>query len=647
MSQRFNTLGDDSKFTDSIIAIIKTTKDDSIRSYLSFKISDLYRRNNDIKKFEEYLAIGNKYAFKYPYLLDLSEYFNVLKYINEDTDKYAQGIISTLKKIKKHRFKLSYEWQAILLQNLSLLSQIKDNEKECMRILTDEAVPVALKSENPEILGGLYEFIAITMMNNNHKEKAALYFQKAMTQLENVKAPSPILLETKIETTVFAAENLIRMDKLPDAKELLDKTFLILKKHPESNMNGIYYFTEGFYHHTLKNYHKAIQVYEKGIENAILNNDIPNRNRLKYAKYQSLYHLKKYNEAVTILIDLEGKKELLIEDKKKYYIELSRAYEKLKDYKKAYLYSTKFIELNDSIVDAKTKNEILALETKFNKIENDKKINELEAEKKQAELIAKNNQLYYLSFGGFSLLLLFIISLLWKNNKAQKHLTQEKEINYIQNLKLLNDQKEMEVMQAMIDSAEAERKRVARDLHDGIGSRLSVMKMKLNQIPRLNYDDSRTRDFSVQLSNSIAELKQISYNLMPETLLKLGLEAALKDLCHSLSSEKISINFQSNRIVKSISEKHQITIFRIVQELINNALKHSDCSYIIVDCNQNKNLFLITVEDNGIGFNRDDLSKFTGLGLKNVKNRIDLLNGKLEVKTQLGQGTVYNIEFLL
>jgi len=89
---------------------------------------------------------------------------------------------------------------------------------------------------------------------------------------------------------------------------------------------------------------------------------------------------------------------------------------------------------------------------------------------------------------------------------------------------------------------------------------------------------------------------------------------------------------------------HQVTIFRIVQELINNALKHSNCSEIIIDCVQNKELFLITVEDNGSGFNTDELNFFSGLGLKNIKNRVELLSGKLEIKSGIFEGSVFNIE---
>ncbi len=208
-------------------------------------------------------------------------------------------------------------------------------------------------------------------------------------------------------------------------------------------------------------------------------------------------------------------------------------------------------------------------------------------------------------------------------------------------------QKDLDVMQAMINGEEAERKRIARDLHDGIGSRLSALKMQLQTMNESANNAAPFQSFTDSLSKSIIELRQIAFNLMPETLLKLGLELALKDLCHSLHTNKVTVAFQANEISKSIKANDQVTIFRIVQELINNALKHSNCTEIIVDCSQNDDLFLITVEDNGKGFNSVDLAAYNGLGLKNIKNRIELLKGKLDVQSIPNKGTVFNIELLL
>jgi signal transduction histidine kinase len=111
-----------------------------------------------------------------------------------------------------------------------------------------------------------------------------------------------------------------------------------------------------------------------------------------------------------------------------------------------------------------------------------------------------------------------------------------------------------------------------------------------------------------------------------------------------MSNNNVTIHFTSNEIQSNIIESNQITIFRIVQELINNSLKHSNCTEIVVDCSQNGELFLITVEDNGIGFNTNDIDSFAGLGLRNIKSRVELLKGTMDVVSNSWKGTVFNIE---
>lgn len=642
-SQRFNSLNDNSKFIDSITTIIKTTKNDSIKCIYSFKIADLYRRNKNIKKFNEYLKLGNSISNKYDYLNDLSGYFNALEHVVKgDIERFSKEITITLSKIKKYKNSSSYEMQAIIAQNLSIIRRMQDNEKESMRLLVEVAIPAAIKSKNSEIISDQFKLVGIALMNILDREKADSYFEKAIIEIDKANKLSPILLESKIELYIVAAENLIYLKKYAEGRKLLDRAFLILKNYPSSNLNGLYYYSDGLYYQKLKKYELALLSYEKGISVSELNNDIQSINRCKFVTYQTYFEQKKYSQAKEILLDLIKNGNLFAQEKKDYYKEISTTYFKLGDYEKAFKYIERYSFMNDSIVESQSKNQVLLLEAKFNKVENENKIEDLENQKRNAILAAENTKLYITLISLFSFFLLLSVYFLWRNAGTQKQLTIEKEINYNQNISFLKNQKENEVMQAMINGEELERKRIARDLHDGIGSRLSALKMKLSQSAFDNFDD-----IYQMLTNAIIELRQVSYNLLPETLLKLGLELALKDLCHSLETNKVNINFISNEIQKTISESNQITIFRIIQELLNNALKHSNCTEIIVDCSQNGNLFLITVEDNGVGFNPKNIDEFSGLGFKNIKNRIALMNGKLSVNSSKNSETSVNVELIL
>ncbi|HEX7757714.1 MAG TPA: ATP-binding protein, partial [Niabella sp.] len=147
-----------------------------------------------------------------------------------------------------------------------------------------------------------------------------------------------------------------------------------------------------------------------------------------------------------------------------------------------------------------------------------------------------------------------------------------------------------------------------------------------------------------QLDNSIIELRRIARNMMPDTLLKLGLEMALKDLCEAYNTPKMEVSFQAMNIATDIPLSNQTNIYRIIQELISNAVKHAHAGRILVQCSQNGPLFLITIEDNGTGFDTAVLDTKKGLGWSNIKNRVAFLKGKLEIHSQASEGTTINIE---
>lgn len=648
LSQHMYSLDDDKNYIDSITKLIKNTKSDSIKCINYFNLSLLHRRNKNHDLSNLYLQKGNALATKYPTLKDISISYNAtLLLIKGNYNEYGKQLLLANEKLKKYKNDFIFSHRASILKSLAVINQIKQNEKESMRILINEAVPLAKKSNDYEILSNLYKTIGIIFMNHNDRKKAEKYFKYAIKYIEAAKKNSSTLQESKVDAYIISSENSSELGNYLEAKKSLENAYVILEKFPKSNLNSIYYYSKGLYYFKLNEHEKSIINYNLGIENSILNNDLTSLHRLKFAKYKSLKQLKKYTEARDLLIDLVENNKLFVVDNKINFKEIIDVCQIIGDDKNGYKYSLKYINLTDSLYETNSKKEIIELEAKYNTSEKENKINQLEAQKQKALLISEKNKFNYQLFSLLSIVLILIIIFLWKNATNQKKLAIEKEKNYFQSITTLKNQKEIEIMQAMISGEEEERKRVARDLHDGVGSRLSALKMKLVNNPKM-VDDSVDNASLINLLNlSISELRQVAYNLIPETLLKLGLENALYDLCHSLNTKEVSIHFHANEIKKNISESNQITIFRIVQELINNALKHSNCSEIIIACSQNENLFLITVEDNGSGFAESEIANFKGFGLKNIRNRIDLLNGKLEIESSLNKGSCFNIELYI
>jgi two-component system, NarL family, sensor kinase len=150
-----------------------------------------------------------------------------------------------------------------------------------------------------------------------------------------------------------------------------------------------------------------------------------------------------------------------------------------------------------------------------------------------------------------------------------------------------------------------------------------------------------------QLDGSVNELRRIARNMMPESLIQFGLEVSLRDMCEAVSTPATMVEFQAFSIYEKLSKDVQITIYRIVQELLTNALRHSSASEILVQCSLNDNMFYITIEDNGTGFDLSSGALQKGIGIGNVRNRVDYLRGKIDIQSNPAQGTTVNIEFNL
>jgi two-component system, NarL family, sensor kinase len=148
------------------------------------------------------------------------------------------------------------------------------------------------------------------------------------------------------------------------------------------------------------------------------------------------------------------------------------------------------------------------------------------------------------------------------------------------------------------------------------------------------------------LDKSIHELRRVAHNMMPEALMKFGLDTALRDFCQSIDgSGAIKLTYLSIDVNEaSIPETHAAAVYRIVQELVNNILKHAGATTALVQLIRKENALSITVEDDGKGFDAAVLEKSDGIGWLNLKNRVAWLNGTIDIHTEAGKGASVNIE---
>jgi len=306
------------------------------------------------------------------------------------------------------------------------------------------------------------------------------------------------------------------------------------------------------------------------------------------------------------------------------------------DFRAAGSYSIKWDALSQTLHENDLAVYALDLEAKY---ETEKKDNQLKLQ--QAQLKQKNFLNYFLAGTAAAL---FIISLL--SFRIYKH----KQKLQRQRIAELETEKQLTATEAVLKGEEQERTRLAKDLHDGLGGMLSGIKysfqtMKGNLI--MTPDNAKAFERSMDmLDSSIKEMRRVAHNMMPEALVKFGLDTALKDFCNDINqSGALSVTYQSMGLENVVTEQTTaITIYRIVQELINNTMKHAVAKTAIVQVAKNDGQISITVEDDGKGFNPAILKSARGIGWSNIQSRVEYLKGKLDVKSEPGRGTSVLIE---
>lgn len=336
----------------------------------------------------------------------------------------------------------------------------------------------------------------------------------------------------------------------------------------------------------------------------------------------------------------------LVTEKQQTMQTLSSIYFALHDTETGYKYLRAVDVLADSILSDKIRKNALDLEAKYQSEQKELQIQKLESDKKIQQLtISRKNTLNYFLISGAAALL--IISLLSYRNYRHKQNLQLQRINE------LETEKQLAATEAVLKGEEQERTRLAKDLHDGLGGMLSGIKYSMNTMKGnliMTPDNAQAFERSMDmLDSSIKEMRRVAHNLMPEALVKFGLDTALKDFCNDIhQSGALQVTYQSVGLEgKEPDQTTAITIFRIVQELLNNTLKHAQAKNAIVQINKTDAQLSVTVEDDGKGFNTTILQHKGGIGWSNIQNRVEFMKGTLDVQSAEGKGTSVHIEINL
>jgi signal transduction histidine kinase len=201
---------------------------------------------------------------------------------------------------------------------------------------------------------------------------------------------------------------------------------------------------------------------------------------------------------------------------------------------------------------------------------------------------------------------------------------------------------------AVIAAEENERKRIAADLHDGVGQMMSAAKMNLSAFESdISFKD-QVQKLSFEkiiglVDESCKEIRSVSHQMMPNALLKSGLASAIKEFIDKIDNRVIKINLYTEGLNERLDSNIETVLYRVIQECVNNVIKHSGANSLDISLIKDADGIAATIEDNGKGFDVNDKEKFSGIGLKNITSRIEFLKGTVDFDSSAGKGTLVAI----
>ncbi|MEO0902487.1 MAG: sensor histidine kinase, partial [Bacteroidota bacterium] len=305
--------------------------------------------------------------------------------------------------------------------------------------------------------------------------------------------------------------------------------------------------------------------------------------------------------------------------------------------KKALEYHELFVTTKDSILNDVTQKNLNETLAKYETEKKEREIAEQEVIIKQQELDLSNKQRQIAIWGGLGgILILLLGASLWTGKERQKRKEQE--------IVSIKSQQEVVRLESLVAGEEKERIRLAQDLHDGINGDLSVIKFKIDGVDKKQMSETTTEGLNQamhMLDNAIDQVRRISHNLAPPSLQNFNLTEAIKQYASKMqSTHGIQIDFQTFGKMPSFTSDQETALYRIVQELLNNIIKHAEAKETLIQLNYTDEHTELVIEDDGKGFDTK-ISK-NGIGLQNIASRVAFLKGNLNIESS-GEGSTFTI----
>ena len=507
-----------------------------------------------------------------------------------------------------------------------------------------------LEKKNDSLrLPGVYQNISIFLSENNDYRESIVYSNKAY-----VMASAQGDDYTACNALISMSDAWFSLGEPGRQYELLQKANLLAERTGDLEEHSTIYNNLGSYFFTKKDFHQALRQYMLSYGYAL---QMGNHYHLCEASTRMAEIYKQMNKLDSALAYAKKAEDLAHEigsrsDLKEIYLTRAEIEKSLGHANEGYAFLSKALHLGDSLYTTAASEKIAEMEARYESEKKQQQITALEKDRQISLLSLKQKAFFNWLMAGLALTLLIVSFLIYLNLRRSRMLAGQTEKIQQQRIVELEKDHELLVVNSLLKGQEDERGRMARDLHDGLGGLLSGIKFSMHHMKDnliVTPENMAVFERSLDLiDTSIAELRRIAHNMMPQGLVSYGLDEALKQYCSSINTNgMLRVSYQSVGLDSRMQDAVEITSYRIIQELLNNILKHAAATEAMVQVIHDDGRLNIVVEDNGKGFDKNALDEKKGAGWVNIKARVDYLKGQLELNSEPGKGTQVNIEFKL
>ncbi len=623
----FTTTAQNNRFEDSVLKVIEQSEGDHK------KIAELYARLSYGQlghSFEQALNYGRKAlsaAQQGEHRQEEASAYLAITYAYDYSGKIDEGlgaVDTALKIAQEGGFYIQEFWAEYMYGSL------KRRKAEYTEAVTHamNSIRVAEKHDDKKLLSSGYNSIAILHLNLGDLEKGEEYHLKALAIREELKDSVAISISLNNLGIVYrergdydqalayyhkALDIAKRFNDPQDIAFLYNDIGAAYSKNGDVNNGELYLKKSIALREEMGELNELAYTYNYLGENYERKGDVKNGER----------YIKK---ALQTAIDIGNNKQHY-----EALESLSDFYSRNKMYDSAYSYLKQHKSYKDSIAHLENQEIIKELTTKY------------ETEKKEKKILLQETEISqknYIIIGISALLVLMAllgISYYNRYKLRQKDKLQEAIIH----------QQEL-ATKAVIEAEEKERKRIAGDLHDGVGQTMSAASMNLsvisNEIPFANDEQRNAFEKARALvDDGCKEVRTVSHAIMPNALLKSGLAIAIREFLNKIDSKVLKVNIYAEGLDERLPDNIETVLYRVVQECVNNTIKHAEANTLDLSLIKDEDGISITIEDNGKGFDLNTVKKKDGIGMQNLQTRIAYLDGTIEWDTAPNKGTVVSI----